>query len=54
MLSTVFELNLIASIYEGVMEGTMGDLMKGKHLKWKDTSMSAVAEGEGGQRLAWR
>ncbi|GMI11413.1 hypothetical protein TrRE_jg3931 [Triparma retinervis] len=45
LLSTVFELNLLASIYEGVVAGTMGDLMKGKHLKWKDTSMAAVAEG---------
>jgi serine/threonine protein kinase len=45
LLSTVFELNLLASIYEGVVAGTMGDLMKGKHLKWKDTSMASVAEG---------
>jgi serine/threonine protein kinase len=41
----VFEINLIASIYEGSVDGTVGDLMRGKHLKWKDTSMASVAEG---------
>jgi serine/threonine protein kinase len=45
LLSTVFEINLIAAIYEGAIEGTMGELMRGKHLKWKDTSMLGVAEG---------